>query len=659
MTDQAPDELLDSMDQPTDVEKAEQDDVKALLTEYEEARTFDIEARKQYGVDRGYASGDTLKNWASDANLIGTFIDILTSFLYARDPEVSAKAAKNVGGVTKDNQDFAETAAIVISRLWKKARLKRAARKQVRSGLSVGPGWLKVIMTHDTKIDPLVQKELNDVKDNLERLQFIASQFEEGDNSVEEQNVLIAEQERLRESLESRLEVIHNRGLAIDYVLADDIQVSLDVPTIADYLDADWMGNEIFIRANEVTKKFPRISRDDAKRATIYHQVRPKAKTATEGEVDMGYGDYTNDGSIYRKASNMNSSGNEVGFVRVIEIWDNRDEHVKTIVDGCKQWAREPYLPNYATSRFYPYFGFFLFEVDGRRHPQSLAYRLKKLQDEYASKRSNSRLNAERSVPSTLFDSQAISEADASKIENSTHQEFIAVTHVKGDDLKKAFAGKPVPNVDPMVFDTRSTVVDMERISGVQEALSSAISTPKTATEAKIEQTGFTSRTNSDRDTLEDMLQELGEYTLEVAVQALPPEDVARLAGPKAFWPAGMAAEDILTMAEVEIKAGTTGKPDEEGERASWSILLPLIQSIMMEIQRNQLIGNIPMADALVNLLRETFRRLDERIDIDQFIPQGMLPNLTGVSDPLGEGKPPEGGTPDPKQTSADANTLV
>lgn len=655
MPNEAVQEVTETLEELTDVEKQEQDDVAALWKEYEEARIFDAEAYNQFGIDRSYASGKKKKNWASDANLIGTFIDILVSFLYARDPDVSARAAKTVGQTSSDSVKFAETAGILVPRVWKKARLKRAARKQVRSAMTVGAGWFKAIMLDETKVDPLVQRELNDLQANLEDLQFTATQLEEGDNDLEETNALIAKRERLRDSLQSKLEVVYYKGMAIDYVLADDVQVSLDVSCIADYLDADWMGHQLFIRENELRKKFPDIKREAAQKATVYHQRKPTIKRTTDThQVSLDPAEVS---SLYQKADSGKSTGKEVGFVRVVEICDNRDGHIKTMVEGVKQWARQPYEPAYPTSRFYPYFGLFLFETDGDRFPQSLPQRLDKLQDEYSSKRSNSRLHAERSVGATLFDSQAISDDDAKKIVEAQAQEFIPIKHVKGDDLRKAFAAKPVANVDPLVFDTSAVVRDMERVSGVQEALSGSIKTAKTATEAKIEDQGFNARSSSDRDTLEDMLQDFAEYTLELAVSAVPYEEAVRLAGAEAFWPEGMSHEDILTMADIDIKAGTTGKPNEEAERNSWSILLPLIQTIMQMVQQNQIMGNLPMAEALVNLLEETLRRLDERIDVQQFIPQG-LPNLAGVPVPpvAGDGPP---ASKEPAQTSADANTLV
>ena len=647
-------------------QKREQDEalqVKALAKEYETARKFDKDPRKQYAKDRTYASGKMQETWASTANLIGSFIDILTSFLYARDPEVTVKAAKNVGGSTQDQADFAETLQIVISRLWKKARLKKGARKMLRSSLSVGPGWLKVIMTHETKKDPKVQSELNDLTDNIERLRATQQEIDEGELEHDELMVKLKDMQLLRESLTARLEVAYRHGLAIDFVQAEDMQISLDVNDISEHLDANWNGNEQYVPLSDLTTEFPRLTEKDVKAATIYYQRKEKPRTTDpEKEVDMGYGGSNRDAGRYT----TDSPGEEaIPFARIIEIWDKRDNHIKTIVAGIKRWAEEPYPPPYATSRFYPYFNLSLFEVDGERHPQSLTSRLLKLQDEYSSKRSNARLATERSVPGIIFDQTGVSKQDVRKIEGSVAQELVGINPTKGDDIRKLFTEKPVARIDPLIFSTAPIMQDMERIAGIQEAMSQSVSTPKTATEAKIEQTGFTSRTSADRDTLEDVLQDLANYTAELSIQGMPLEAVVRIAGEKAFWPEGMDVEDLLTLAEVEIKAGSTGKPDDESLRQSWSVLLPLVQEVMMAIQQAQMTGNLPMAEALRNLLRETMRRLDERIDVEQFIPQGTMQMLETALDAEegGDGQPgsrpnPEDGKT-PEQQAADGNTLV
>lgn len=625
--------------------------VKAIREEYDGAREFDKTAREQYGKDRLYASGAALAHWASSANLIGSFIDILVSFLYARDPDISAVASMNVGGVSQDAKDFAETTSVINSRLWKKGRMKKACRKQLRSALSVGVGWLKIIMTHETRRDPLVQKELNDLEDNVQRLQANQTELAEGELTPDQIVVKLKEAEQLKVSLQAKLEVVYRYGLAIDFVQAEDMQVSLDVNDLTDHLDADWNANETYVLVTKLREKFPRLTAEDVKKVTHYYQHK-----AIDGDK-VGDG---KDSVRYSQTGNASNDGKEPAFARIIELWDKRDMHIKTMVDGLDKWAVEPYTPPYASTRFQPYFCLALFEVDGSRHPQSLTGRLIKLQDEYSHKRSNSRLAAERSIPGVIFDSTGITSQDVKKIQDAVAQEYVGINPVKGDDLRKLFAEKPIAKVDPMIFDTRPVISDMERISGVQEAMSSTVSVQKTATEAKIQDSGFASRSSTDRDTLEDMLRDAAEYTTELSIQAIPPAFAIRLAGPKAYWPFGMDVEDVLTLAELDIKAGSTGKPDEAELRQSWSIILPLIEKLMAAIQQDQVMGNMPLAEARRNLLVETLRRLDERIDVDAFIPQGTLQPMAGVPGVPGNENEPEVEEPqESPETAADANTLV
>ncbi len=129
--------------------------VQTEWSEYETARAFDKQSRVGFAKDRQYAAGLSDPSWASDANLIGSFIDIMTSFLYAQNPDVSCKAARTVSEQPNDdNTDFAETMELIVSRLWKLARLKHAARRQVRSVLSVGQGWIKAIVWSQKRPQP-------------------------------------------------------------------------------------------------------------------------------------------------------------------------------------------------------------------------------------------------------------------------------------------------------------------------------------------------------------------------------------------------------------------------------------------------------------------------------------------------------------------------
>lgn len=609
--------------------------VKKLWKEYARARKFDENFRKQVAIDRRYAAGISDLSWAVTTNLIGAFIDILVALLYARNPDVSVKKAAQVDeSNTEQMEVFANTLQIVISMLWKRGNLKKAARKLVRSVLSTAEGWLKVNLLSDEQPQPETDHALNDARETLERLHAQLELLEDPQGMDQDEiEAQIAEKEALIEELEAKVEVAVNKFLACDFVRTERIQVSLDVESIEDYKDADWIADESYVMEEDALARFPRLSAEDIRLAEKYYQLEPKELTTRELDNVLPQGSMTAESSqAFTKSS---SQAEQPPFLRVVELWDRRDKHIKTMVDGVEKWAKEPYTPPYPTSRFYPYFYCAFYEVDGQRHAQSLAWRLYKLQDEYSSVRSNFRLTRERSIPGVLFNSTELDSAEARKLENSKAQEYTALRPANPETpLANLFAPKPVSTIDVRLYDPTYILNDMERLSGVQEALSAAINgpgNPRTATEAQIQQTGTNARTSSDRDYLEEMLTDLAVATSEQALQCLNAKEAMRMAGPKAFWPEGMAIEDLFTMVEVDIEAGTTGKPQAPADQQSWATLLPIIREIIQEIRQQLGAGDTASAQTNIELIKETMKRLGDETDPDRFIPKVPPPGSPGA----------------------------
>jgi hypothetical protein len=422
------------------------------------------------------------------------------------------------------------------------------------------------------------------------------------------------------------------------------------------------MSNDMYVPKSTLRARFAVLTDDDVKSAVSYYQRQSGSND--KNAVNMGMDDVTSpDGQFVKGESMQSASSTTIGgdkpveFAKIIEFWDHRDNLIKTFIEGVKKWAVQPYAPPQASTRFYPYFRLAFYEVDGSRHPQSLPQRLWKLQDEYSSTRSNFRLVRERSVPGTVFDSGNLEPEEAQKIANSAQMEMVGVRlTTPGAKVADAIAPKAIPRVDPALYDTSPIKYDMEVLTGVQEAQQSAIETAKTATEAKIQQSGFASRTGADRDTEEDMLTDLAQYTAELAIQSLDLAYVQKIAGPLAFWPAGMAVDDVLNLMDVEISAGTTGKPQADADKETWATLAPLIMQMMEKIQMLD-VTNPPLAKAYRAFLRETLRRLDDRLDLDAIIPPpaataaaitngtapGALPGAVPGAPPPAAGAPPVG----------------
>lgn len=657
-------------------EQMEKDRVAALWKEYEDARKFDERHRAQFAVDRRYADGTALLDWAVSVNQIGTQIDVLTSFLYARSPDVSIKKAPKVDASgTQDEEKFAKTGEIVVSALWKapQTRMKDRLRTAIRSVLSVSIGWIKATVVCKGDNIPQLQTQLADIRDNIARLEALRMLvtvddegnpvYPAGEDSDDEQETLseaefndkLAQFNTLQESVTKKVEVAARKMLAIDFIAAEDMQVSQDVPCVLDYLDASWCANRIYRPKEDLPAMFPGVEKEYLREARSYYQRAPKKFEPFEPNVRLtGLADDTvrpDAADKYVTDATAGGPGAEHGleYACIVELWDKRDNHVYTMIDGCKMWAKQPYQPDYPTTRFQPYYGIGFYPTDGGRYPQSLAFRERKLQDEYCATRSSKRLTRQRAVPGIVFNSQVVKEEDARKLTSNTEQEFIPIDVPPNVSMRDLFAEKPITVGDMRLFDTTDIQVDLDRSSGVQEALQSTIQTEKTATEAEIQQTGFAARTTADRDVLECMLTELAQATLEQALSALTVQDAQRIAGPAAFWPAGMSIEDILSMVEVTIEAGTTGKPKSAQDKTAWSTLLPVLTETIGKIRVAQLQGDAPTASALTEIVKETMRRMGDDTDVDKFIPQ--VPQGPGMMAP-----PLPGGPPSPAASAGPEN---
>lgn len=637
---QSDDSTQESRSKATTATPKEKAVAKKNFEDYEKARKFDEPFRKQIALDRRYAAGTSDLSWAVTTNLIGAFIDILVALLYARDPDVSCRKSPQVDEENTQQRDvFAKTMEIVISHLWREGKLKKAARKGVRSVLSNSEGWLKCTMVSEAKPNAEVETALNDTQETHARLAAQEEQLAEDTGmDTATRAAMLENVQELKAELMEKTEVTVNKMFVIDFIQTENMQISTDVTSISDHTDADWNANEMFVSVEDARERFPDLTEEDWKQAKRYYMRAPAEMNSRDKDGVFPQGQLTAESAQTFTTNQQGTEDSSPAFVRVIEQWKRTDKQIYTMIEGVQRWAKQPYAPPYPTKRFYPYFYFCFYEVDGLRHPQSLAWRLYKLQDEYSSVRSSFRLSRQRAKPGIFVNGTMIEANDMEKVRSSVEQEYTVLNPPNPEiPLTNAFAAKPVAPIDMRLYDTTVIMSDMQQVSGVQEALSAATQqsgNPITATEANIEQSGTAARTGSDRDALEEMLNELAVYTAQQALQCLTIPDVQRLAGPKAFWPANLDIDDLFTLVEVTIKAGTTGKPKTATDQQAWAQILPLIQNMLKEIEMAMAGGNMPMALALIELVKETMHRMGDESDPDRFIPKIPPPGSPGAGAP-------------------------
>ena len=688
---------------PAPERKREASDVKRWMDRVTQARKYDEDARKQYAHDRRYARGDSGFDIA--ANLVGSYIDILEAFYYAKDPDIDiapadcaapppedalreaaeqavasdpmamqaaqqaaqggswvglaagvdpgmlaqqaqqaaleqavvAKMAELQEGYARKSSEtkaFASTLEVITSRLWQDASIRRRGRPWVRSALTVGVGWLKGSWQERTAPSPETTQAINDLRRDIARLRSLERDI--ADEGRDEDDAMLAQYERELARLQQQPEPVIARGYVVDKPAPENMIVAPGV-ALSDYIDAPWIAERIPMRFDDAMAEFD-IPREKLKKAAIYKARKVEMGRDTTPAMDANIVADDADGYVTTGTPGASVEGESEDYVMVVEVWDREGGSVLTAIEGYPYWVKQPWAPT-ATTRFYPYFLLAISDVDGQRHPQSLIARTWRLFDEY--NRINSRLREHRLrvVPQMLFDEEQVTPATVKKLTGGVSGEWVGVRTTSGNaDLRSIATHKPYPAFDPAMYDVQPLIAQIERIWSIQEALSGSVSKAKTATEAQIQQQGFEGRASGRRDQIESVLGEMALYTAELARAHVTAEDARAIAGPSAFWPEYTGPDELRQLVSVDIRAGSSGKPNTTAEREAWAQTMPVLMGLVQQVAQLRNSTPADVAESLVEMGRITIQRSGDRIDIEQLFPKaGPAPMLPGPLDPAAD----------------------
>lgn len=636
-----------------DEQTAEQREEEALVKQWagrlERARKVDKPRRDDFDKWRRYAAGETQKGkapWLVDTNLIEATIEGLMPGIYARDPEIEVTPSDAVDESTYPQvRAFAKTVRIVVQRLLWDARLKGRMRRSIRSVMTTGIGVLKVTMQLDSERDPEIERRINSLTDNLRRIDYLVREQSDDTMSPEALEAQRAELQAQLAALQEKVEVMVARGLVVDVVSTDNLQVDDELPELADYDMANWIAARRWYTAEGAMEQFG-LTRDQLRGATAYALPSDDG----DGHAVAMHGREDVLGAPSRMAC--------------WEIWDKRSTTVYTMIEGIKQWVRAPFPPSPAGRRFYPFFLLAFHWQDSRRWPLVPVQMWHKLQDEYSRTRSGYALHRKRAKPARIGDKAVFSVEDARKVANPDTNELVLVDRLNKDrPLQDAVGTLDYPKVDPGLYETGAVRADLEQVSGLSDAGRSAVVQTKTATEASILASSTVSRSGVKQDDVEDQIEELACYVAELALQCMTPEDARRYAGGGAVWPQ-LSLEQIHTLLDINVRVGSSGTPNQAQDRQTWTMLAPQIWQGITQIYQARGAGQVELADALTALLRITLEKFDIKVDINELVPSmapqqlmGAIAGAAGVdggaSPPMPDGMPPPDAQPQPMPSFA------
>jgi hypothetical protein len=577
---------------------------KNLVTDWlkrvDRNKELNKELFKRYDQNRKIVSGE--KHTDGEAGLVRTNLAystmaVILPQIYAKNPDISitpSEAVDPTGERYKTVKQFCKTGELVLRRqVVRDAKLKRRAKTAVRSAMTAFLGWVKVQYQKDATEDPIIKNRINDEQDNLKHLEALT--FEINTDEHRDNEAKKKELQHLIDGLNKKVEVVHAEGMVIDNPLFEHVLL-LDesVTNFDDYEQSSAIAQEIWFTEDRMKDAFGEVP----KGATEY--AAPNTDQANRP---------TPAGTTSQK------------FYCVYEIWSKAESTILTLARGYSGYLRMPYQPERLGERWYPFFALAFNLIDGRFYGISDVDLVAKLQDEYNQTRENFRKHREESLPvKVIREGGNLAPEDVEKITHRKINDFVVIKGAGGRPLSDdMFNFENVP-MDAAVYDTQQIRMDIDMVSGSSEAARSSIKTPKTATEAEIMQLNFASRTSERQDAIEDFILDIAQYSLEILLQELTEPQVKRIAGESAVWPA-VAKEQVFDLVEVEIRSGSTGRPNKSQEREQWTKLLPELQKSVQAVVEARAAGNNDMADAVVELVKETLVRFDERIDIDRFIP--------------------------------------
>lgn len=513
--------------------------------------------------------------------------------VYAKDPEFSIQPTK---AVPEDQIDairgFAETAEALLEQLLiRDAKLKKRAKRLLTSCYTTALGWWKACWQENPKTDPLIQQRIKDTQDNIDRLQV---QQEKAADPATDSAMELAKLREMLAGLESQAEVSVAKGVTLDFVLPEDI-VCLDssVREITDYERASAMAHAVW------------MTRDRYRSAFGYDPQKGKAYREQAGQM---------------QASTEGQKGAQL--LRVWEIWDQDSNRVFTVCEGEEGFCKAPYSPDWTGERWLPFFLLAFNEIDGSYLPLSDVELTEEVVKEYNRTRDDFERDRKGALPvNVVRKGGQLTPDDLDKIKNRQGSDIIVVEGNGGNTplTNDIFSGQ-LSQIKPENYDTSAARQDMEMLVGGGDAARGAVLKAKTATEAEILAQGMRGRSAERTDIIEDLLSDVGKYVLEMCLRKLTEEEVKRIAGPKSFWPS-LSADQVFEMVSVSVRGGSTGKPDRLQEQDRWTKLLPVIEKAMAQVAQLRQAGQEGEAQAVIALVKETLRRFDERMDLEQFLP--------------------------------------
>jgi len=430
-------------------------------------------------------------------------------------------------------------------------------KAQVRRTKVCGWSWVKLGFQRILQPRPEAAAGIDDATMQVAEVQRLMEDAQEGE--IQDDSADSAQLKYSMQQMATTTEIVAREGPVFDFPSCFQIIVDPDVTHMKSLTGAWWVCHEWDMTPEQVQ--------------SIY-------------KVDLGgqFAGYVKkkDGSEVRTEQADEKKGKQKNC-KVREVWDKKLQQVFTIVDGYPGFIKEPAAPDVQISRFFPFFPLIFNECEDedRKFPPSDIWQARHAQEEYNRSRQALREHRRQNRPFYIGPAGVLEKEDKEKLAAHESGEFIELLGLQpGQDVKTAVSAFVPAPIDPKLYDVEAQYNDLLRTVGTQQA---NLGEPggKTATESSIAENSRKSTIDDNVDDLNEMLSALARSTGELMLLNMSKEKVVEIVGPGAVWPdMPQSRIDVAKEIELDIKAGSNGKPNTAIELQNLQLAWPIIQAL-------------------------------------------------------------------------------
>lgn len=469
---------------------------------------------------------------------------------------------------------------------------KTQMKQMIRRARITGVGYIEVGFQRQMDLSPDQETRINDMAERLATIGRLSADLQDGQidpNSAEAEELRLA-----IAGIQSEPEMIVREGLVFTFPQSTKIIPSPETQKLVGWLGAEWIAKEIILTPERVKE--------------VYGVDLGKSYTGYKPEL----------GKPMSASSRAVKGSSDSSLACLWEIYEKATGLTYVVADGYPDFLREPAPPAVMVEQFFPWFAITFNETEDedRLFPDSDVENLKSIQLEYNRSKEALRQHRIANRPLYLMEAGALDEGEKKSLAEHAPHDVIELKRMRdGTKPEDILAPVKKAGVDPNLYETESLFNDMLRVTGIQEATLGG-SSSGTATEASIAQGSMAGSIGLDSDDLDEMLSRVMRAAGQIMLTHLSEETVKRIAGPGAVWPT-YSRLDLMEEVSLEIKAGSSGRPNKAQDAATFERMYPLFLQVP---------GVNPRW-----LLERALRIADDDTDLEDAFIDG-LPSITAMN---------------------------